>query len=447
MRIGRIVTIALGALFAPLAIQAQAPILAANSVAAVRVEEVNLESVQAEKLTFDAKMGLFPERSITVKSLSFSAMTVNGLPVYVSPISGKFAMKKGEFMKLPDVQIVVYTRDLASLTPVRSALEQQKISVAGEILAVIDGSVLEDLALRSLHPRVVMPFNKEISVLIPGGDTGRTAALATLDLLEKAGPAAKLVGSFFPGQDAAWRNDLMTNQVKHVVLVRTSCTVVDGKSTYPLDFEQLGFWIGPSTVMVPEEAIKPWEFDAEAQSRLSQRHAYVDKASVAISVQPVTSLSSTPDASGPAQPVPWTLSGGDFTIDTEGKPSENRVTYSPTTSAIAVRDRDSANNYALLRFRNDIQGNPAASAPPAENGWDRLAIFRLVRNVTGDSIQTEVIFLPGTTEGHQIKFGQPLDELGFGSPVFTPDGVIAMAQDETHAAFLSSIKHLDQKAN
>ena len=152
---------------------------AANEVAAVRVEEVSLASVQPDKLTFTTKLGLFPERSVTVKSLSFSAMTVNGVPVYVSPITGKFAMKKGEFLKLPDVQIVIYTRDLATLQPVRSVIEQGKVVVAGEVSAVVDGNLLADLALRSLHPRVVMPFNKEIPVLIPGGDMGKTAAQAS----------------------------------------------------------------------------------------------------------------------------------------------------------------------------------------------------------------------------------------------------------------------------
>jgi hypothetical protein len=317
--------------------------------------------------------------------------------------------------------------------------------VAGEVLAVVDGNLLEDLALRSLHPRVVMPFSKEIPVLIPGGDAGRTAALASLDLLEKAGPAAKLLGAFFPGQDAAWRSDLMRNQVKHVVLVKTSCTVVDGKNSYPLDFEQLGFWIGPSTVMVPEEAVKPWEFDAEAQSRLSERHAYVDKASITMSVQPVVSLDgASTDASAVA--AAWTLAAGDFTIATEGKPPGSRVAYSPASKAIEVRERASANNYALLRFKDGVAGDPVVSAPPAENGWDRLAIFRLVRNAADDSAQVEVIFVAGTTDGQQIQLGQPIDEMGFGSPVLTPDGVIAMAQDETHATFLSSIKHLDEKA-
>ena len=446
MRIGRVILALCGMVFTPLLARAQAPVPAANQVAAVRVEEVSLASVQPEKLTFNTKLGLFPEKSITVKSLSFSAMTINGVPVYVSPLSGKFVMKKGEFLKLPDVQIVVYTRDLATLQPVRSVIDQGKVVVAGEVIAVVDGNLLEDLALRSLHPRVVMPFNKEIPVLIPGGDAGRTAALATLDVLEKAGPAAKLLGAFFPGQDAAWRSDLMRNQVKHVVLVRTSCTVVDGQNSYPLDFVQLGFWIGPSTVMVPEEAVKPWEFDAEAQSMLSARHAHVDKASITMSVQPVVPLDGAAADTGGAPAGAWTLAAGDFTIATEGNPPGSRVAYSPTSKAIEVRERASANNYALLRFKDGVTGDPVVSAPPAENGWDRLAVFRLVRNSAGDSVQTEVIFVPGTTNGQQIQFGQPIDDTGFGSPVFTQDGVIAMAQDETHATFLNSIKHLDEKA-
>ena len=441
MRFGRVILAVCGLVLYPLLARAQAPVAAANQVAAVRVEEVSLTSVQPEKLTFTAKLGLYPEKSITVKGLSFSAMTVNGVPVYVSPISGKFAMKKGELLKLPDEQIVIYTRDLATLQPVRSVIEQGKVVVAGEVQAVIDGNLLADLALRSLHPTVVMPFNKEIPVFIPGGDAGRSTMLATLDVLEKAAPAAKLLGTFFPGQDAAWRDDLVRNQVNHIVLVKTTCTIVDGQNSYPLDFEELGFWIGPSTVMVPEEAVRPWEFDAEAQSMLSSRHAHVDKASVTMSVMPASSEAADATTVGV-----WTLAGGDFTIAAEGKPSGDRVAYSPTSKAINVRERASANNYALLRFKEGITRDPVISAPPAENGWDRLAIFRLVRNQAGDSVQTEVIFIAGTTSGQQIQLGQPIDPTGFGSPVFTSDGVIGMAQDESHATFLSAIKHLDEKA-
>ena len=427
---------------APRVTLAQAPVPVGSQVATVHVDAVVLTGVQSEKLTFTTRLALFPERTVTVKSLSFSAMTVNGMPVYVGPLTGRFALKKGEPLRLPDVAIDIYTRDLATLGPLRSLIEQGKVAVAGEVLAEIDGNLFQDLAMGTLHPRAVMPFRMAIPMEVPGGSAGRTAALGTLDLLEVAGPAARLLGAFLPGQDAGWRADLLRDQVRHVVLVKTSCVVVDGKNSYPLNFEQLGFWIGPSTVMVTQEAVKPWEFDIETLAMLRARRAHVDERSMTMSVQPVKAVDG---GSAGLDEAAWTLAAGDFTIATEGKPPAGKVIYAPSNDVIDVRGRASNENYALLRFRDGNAGSPAVSASPAENGWDRLGVFRLVRDQAGDSVQVEVVFVAGTAVGRQIEFGQPIDELGYGSPVFSADGVIAIAQDETHATMLGAIKHLDEK--
>jgi hypothetical protein len=55
------------------------------------------------------------------------------------------------------------------------------------------------------------------------------------------------------------------------------------------------------------------------------------------------------------------------------------------------------------------------------------------------------VLLPGTADGKQIRLGQQIDDSGFGSAVFTEDGVIGMVQDESTAILLSSVKHLEDK--
>lgn len=446
MRPFRIYTLASAFLCFSVSLLAQPEL--STAPATVKIESVSLQSVQPDRIELLAKLGLIPERSLKVKALSFSAMKVNGMPVYVGPIDGEFAMKKDEYLRLPDVRITVYYRDLNSVEPARRLVEQQKVIISGQITARMEANPFEQIAMHSLHPKVVLPFNKEIPVLIPGGEVGGQGALALLDMVAPVGQvAAQLLNTIImPGQDAAWRNEVGTEEAKHLVLIRTSYTVVDDKASYPLEFEQLGFWVGPSTVIAPEEAVEPWEFDPDAKTRLSENHAHVDKDSVAVTVQPMagSSLSFADTATNRA--TQWSLKSGDFTIETEGKPAKDHVAHSTKITSVEVRERASSNNYALLRFRDGVVGSPVKLAWAADASWDRLAILRLVRNQVGKELRTEVVMLPGTSDGKQIKLGDQIDDSGFGSPVFTRDGVIAMLQDENSAVLLSSIKHLEEKA-
>ncbi|MGA3046504.1 MAG: hypothetical protein ABSD67_07775 [Terracidiphilus sp.] len=249
-----------------------------------------------------------------------------------------------------------------------------------------------------------------------------------------------------PGQDAAWRNDVATEQIKHLVLIRISYTVVDDKASYPLEFEQLGFWVGSSTMIAQEEAVEPWEFDPDAKTRLSENHAHVDKDSVAVTAQPMAGSSLSFVDTTTNRAAQWSLKSEDFTIETEGRPAKDHVAYSTKITSVEVRERASSNNYALLRFRDGVVGSPAKRAWAADTRWDRLAVLRLVRNPTSNELRTEVVLLPGTSDGKQIKLDDQIDDSGFGSPMFTRDGVIAMLQDENSAVLLSSIKHLEEKA-
>jgi hypothetical protein len=446
VRISRICLVATAGLGLSFSMFAQPATPAALPPASVKIESISLQSVQPDRIELLARLGLIPERSLKVQVLSFSAMRVNDMPVYVSPMDGEFAMKKGEYFRLPDVRITIYYRDIASVEPVRRVVEQHKVTISGEITAKMDANPLEEIAMHSLHPRIVLPFTKEIPVLVPGGEPAGRAAMAVLDLAAQAGPAAaKLLGTVYPGQDAAWRNDLANEQMKHLVLIRTNYMIVDDTASYPLHFEQLGFWIGPTTVIVPEEAIKPWEFDPDSQAQLSGNHAKIDKGSISITAEPLVAAERVGiDGGTSAGIVPWSLSQGDFHVEVEGKAEKEHVAYTAKITSLEVRQRSSVNNYALLRFRDGFTGSPLKLADSAGSTWDHLAVFRLVRHEAGSDPRTEVVLLPGTSDGKQIRLGQQIDDSAFGSPVFTEDGGVAMVQDENLAVFLSSIKQLEE---
>ena len=416
-------------------LQAQA---AKPAAAEVRMDEVSLTGAQPDRVTLRAKLEVIPSKSIQAKSFTFSAMKVNGLPVYISPLEGSFELKQGQPLRLPDLQIVVYTRDVTSVAPLREVVDHQKASLSGMITATVRANLLEEMALHSLRPRIVLPFSMEVPILIPGGEVGRRTALATLDVIGQITPAAaKLLGGFFPGEDAAWREDLSRNQSRHLVLIHTSYVVVDQATSTPFESEQIGFWAGPSTVLATEEAVAPWQFDPEMQARLAAQHTHIDKNSIAITVRPLVG------SDAPETPA-WTLAQGDFTIAAGGSPSKSRETFSSNLAAIKVRERASTGNYAVLRFRPEIGGDPVRLAGSV-TGEDRVAMFRVMRNTDDGKIQPEVILLPGSLSGQQIQLGQPVDESAFGSPVFTRDGAVGLLQDQSSATLLSAMKHLDSQ--
>ena len=404
--------------------------------ASVQIESVSLQSVQSDRMELLVRLGLYPERSLNIHALTFANMRVNGMPVYVDPVDGEFNLKKQQYLSLPDLQITVYFRDVLSSEPVRQIVDQQKIVISGEIDAHMKANPFEQIAMHSFRPRIVLPFTKEIPVSIPGGEIGRKAALALLDLTSQAGPAAsKLLGVAFPGQDAAWRRQVEREQVQHLLLIRTSYTLVTDQTTYPLQFEQLGFWISPAAAIVPAEAVKPWEFDPAAQAQLSTKRAHVDKDSVTITAEPLI-LDPGPTA------APWSMNQGDFRIVAEGKPDKEHVAFGAKVTSVEVRTRASSGNYAILRFRDGVNGSPVQMAAAGGKTWDRLAMIRLLHtsSAQNDPVGIEVVMLPATGQGSQIRFGEHIDDSGYGSPVLTQDGVIGLLQDEDSATMLSSIK-------
>jgi hypothetical protein len=418
------------------AIPAQQP---ANTVlpATVKIESFDIENVKSDRVEMVARLGLYPERSFRTRQLGFFAMRINEIPVYVGSLYGDFQLKKGELLTLPDLHITVYYRDIPSLDPVRKMIQDQRAVVTGRIAADIDASPLEKIALRSLHPRIVVPFSKEIPVTVPGGSLGATAALAVLDMATQAGPfASAVMSTIAPGKDAPWRNRLATEEARHLVVVRTHgvLTDLDGVTTTPLDYIQLGFWISPTTVVVPAEAVRPWDFDADASAKLGAG-ASVDKKSVEITV--------TPLIADPAAPAAWSMQAKDFKVSYDGSPAKESVVNSAKGGTTQIRERGSANNYALLRFRDGVAGNPVKFADPGAQDWDRLGVLRLEHSSMAGDPKVEVVLLPGNIESKQIHLTQQIDDSAFGSPLFTANGVVGMVVDENFAIIITAIKHVD----
>ncbi len=418
----------------PVVTPAQPP---ANTVlpATVKVESFGIENVKSDRVEMVARLGLYPERSFKTHQLGFFAMRVNEIPVYVASLYGEFQLKKGEMLMLPDLHITVYFRDIPSLDPIRKMVQDQRASVTGQIAADIDASTLEKIALRSLHPRIVVPFSKDIPVAVPGGSLGATAALAMLDMATQAGPfASSVLGTIAPGKDAPWRNRLATEEVRHLVLVRTHGVLTDTDGSIPLDYIQLGFWISPTTVVVPAEAIRPWDFDPDASARLGAG-ATVDKKSIELTVTPLVA-----DA---GKPTAWSLQAKDFKITYDGSPAKESVVNTAKGGTTQIRERGSANNYALLRFRDGITGNPVKFADPGAQDWERLGVLRLQRSSIGGDPKVEVVLVPANLESKQVHLTQQVDDSAFGSPLFTENGVVGMVVDENFAVITSAIKHVD----
>ena len=404
---------------------------------AVHLGRVNLTALEADRVSFRATVDLTPERSLTLLSLHFSAMKVNGVPVYVRPIGEKFTLRAGEPSPLPDLQLTIFFRDLSSTAPLQALLEQEKVDLSGQIAAGLQASLLEQLALHSLHPTVSMPFHERVPVTLPGGELGRQAALATLNAYSQLHPA---VGSLLPGGDAAWRQDLEEHQIGHLLLVQTRYTVVFGGNRSSVQSAQLGFWIGPGMAVVTEEALRPWEFDAGLLQRLAAEKGHIEETNTTVSVQPVSAVDS--GAHAPA----WTLAAGDFRVETAGQPTRQRVVVSAKGTAVQVAQRGSQGNYALLRFREGIAGSPLETGNADAASALSTAVFRLVENPSGSTPQVEAVMLPASSDGRQITTGDPIDSSAFGSPVLTREGAVGLLQDESYATPLSSLPQIRSSA-
>jgi hypothetical protein len=398
-----------------------------SSLAEIRMESVELSDIGTDSLRAAIRISAHATTSATLRGLVFDQVTINGVRVHVPSVSGPIRLRAGEpVANLPDIEAVLPYRELETLDPVRQAILDGRAQVRAEVRAQVELSLFQKLALLASGAWVTLNVDQDVSVSVPGGIFGRTAAFATLTA---AGPV------WIAGQSAQeWRR----NRSALAARVRSSLNgrLVTLDTRYelksrdgeiaPLEIARLGLLNSRGEVVAPAEVVEPWSFDDAIAEALDRGDVSVDESKLEIVATPLSGTRA------------FSLRSGELRIVRELRGVENAISTT-TKRRYHVRFRDRDTNAVLLEIpvmKSAGQAfEPAAGVGDGE--WQPAAVVRLIHR---DSRPEPVLWLTEArlTDGrYQIK--DPVDAAAWGSPLWIDNGVAGLLQDEGSAAEIRGV--------
>jgi len=393
----------------------------------VSIDGVDVKDVAADRAHFEIRSHVTAARKLKVKRVNFAHMRLGGVPIYLGPIEEHLDLEKGVPVNLPRVPVTVYFRDLDSLDPLTQAIRDGQTTVTGEIRTDLDLNLFERIAARELGPHATVPVDLTIPVTVPGGSTGKTAALAAL----KAAQVALNLGSSALGRLRAsqktWDNELRT-RFEPTLLVTESRYSLRTKDGQQVDFyvRGVGFRISDDKFVVTGEMIEPWQYDPDSAAALKANDATLLRENYDLLVWPAGEMLDPNSARS--------IMRGQVVIEHTAPKSENDYTsVDGKRVKIKVLKRESDANFAVLRFTHpEDKGASVAGGAVAAGAqkWDRLSLFR-----ADDAGKLEVVPVQAHTANGRIVLDDPIDDRAFGSLLIAENGAVGMVQDE-HSAML-----------
>lgn len=394
----------------------------------IQVTNVNISAINAAHVEVAVNLSLVPSQTATLKDVQLCSLHLNGLPVFAAPLHQEISLHKGEAIGLPPVFVSMFYRDLTTVHPLREMIEKQTVRVEGEVVSGVEVGFLGKLALHSQHPQVVIPIDQEVAVEVGGTSFERNLAVGVLSALDTE-MSRDTAGKMMDGLRPAWIRDLEAKAMPNLFVVEASYSLTEDKIPYRVNAEALGFRVASGQIATSAEMLNPWKYDAEFLGELNGGSVKLAKNSTDLRLDPLAGGGSA-----------FLLSNADFKAETRGNIELERVTtVGQKRSQVQLLRRASPSSLAVLTPRAPITDAGLQSAPAfiqAQDGWDKVIVFRLRSKPDNGQRTVEVLEIGARREGESIRLTQPVDQAVFGSPILTPDGVIGLVQDEQTGTFL-----------
>jgi hypothetical protein len=377
-------------------------------------------------------LNLTVTQSVTFESLRLCSLSLNGLPVFASPLNQEIVLKKGVATALPPLYVTVLFRDLRTVEPLRRMIEKQSVRIEGDLVADVRLSMIEKLALHTQHPSIEMALTQDVPAIVGGTALERSVALTILGVIDTGLQATSTAGKYIPGMRPQWINDLEANAQANLFAVESSYELTQGDASFPVISLELGFRVPSGVVVTTAETQAPWKYDAEFLGAVQSGTAKLVKSSQEIQLRPF----------GLGDPL--RLSAKDFALELRGAREEDNVIAVSGNGhgKVQVLRRASPLAMAVMTLHVPPATEPATGLPTAsaaiaaQDSWEQVAVFRLREDPVTRKPSVDVLQLGALRDGQGIRLTEPVDAAVFGSPIVTPDGVIGLVQDEQTGAFL-----------
>jgi hypothetical protein len=410
---------------------ADEPLASQAAPVAIVIDGIEFKDVSSDRVRMEVRSHVTASRKLKFKRVRFEQMRLENLPIYLSPIEEHLELEKGAAASLPRIPVTLYFRDLDSLDPLAQAVRDGKATVTGQARADLELNLLERVATHEKGAHADMPIGMTIPVETPGGNTGKTAALATLRAAQFAlnlgGPAL----SGMRKSQRAWEDEMRARYAPSLVIAESRYSLRmrnnhEGNNNDPqADFvvRGVGFRISEDKFVLTSEMIEPWRYDADTATATQTGEASLIKESCDLLVWPGSEPMS-------ANPLARSLSQGQIRVEHNSPQTEiEHIPVNHKNVKVKLLRRDSDANYAVLSFtRAEDKGTGIQLAPEGVRGsqnWDRLTLFR-----ADDKGRWELVSTPAHRQDGRIVLEEAIDDRAFGSVLIAVEGAVGMVQEE-----------------
>lgn len=409
-------------------------------IARVEVNDLRVVSVASDRIQFAGRVMLRANDRVEVHRVAFNGVTLAGTPVFLAPIDTRFEIQAGALSVLPgELQITTYFRDLDAAAFER-ALSSPAIKVEGEAAVDAELNFFQSVALLRRTVTAHVQVSGELPVTFPGGPLTRDAVLLALRTFKPVlGAGGAAVNGATSSLGLSWNQEMLQRYGDSLVYVVSTYNMRDKRgSVTPFSWTGVGFRISPSDVVVPKEAVRPWEFDTRAILLAQTAKAKV----VAEGTDLLLFTQGMRVEGSPQSPTNGlSLARREVTLVREGDSDAevSVVADGKDRRRASVQKRVSLKNVAMLRISDAGAAAPSALANDIERGkpfWDKVAIFR--GSVREDGVvRFDAVAARVRRNGAALVIEDAVDRAAVGSPVASDAGIIAFVQDERGGSMLA----------
>lgn len=364
-----------------------------------RAVDARVDSVSLERVDVSMQMAVTASRDVTIRTFKFSDGFIDTIPVWITPLEGRWSLRKGEEFVIPNrIAVTAYAREALDTGSLAEILGRKTVDARAVVemsfetpwLARMFGTATDvaitDVAFKAPVPTTALPqslarlgagmlefFQRTAAPMI----AARAAGQAGKDAVDRFGPSLATVETEyeFEGGPMAGR--------------RTSRT--------------LGVWWTPATYCTTREAFEPWRYSAADASQLQLQGARLRESATRTQIRAATGPPIDVDAAALRRQLP--------------APEQRRVyslvTGEPRRMRLALRTAPSA--LVCLRLRDqDGPPLPIAAAPASAAAFAGAASRGLV--------WTETVPADST----MLTLRTPVHRQSFGSPLVTADAVVGL---------------------
>ena len=372
---------------------------AAEPLFVPRVVDVRVDGVSLERVDVSMRMAVTASRNVTIRTLGFSDGFIDKIPVWITPLEGRWPLRRGEEFVIPDrIAVTAYARDALGTGSFAELLGRADVDAR----AVVEMSFETPWLARMLRSATDVAIT-EVAFKAPVPTTVLPQPLAQLgagifEFFQRQ--AAPIIAARAGGQAG---KDAVDRFGPSLATVETGYEIEGGPRAGRRAIRALGVWWTPSIYCTAREAFEPWRYSAADASQLQIQGARLREGATKTRVLPASGPPIEVDAAALRRQLP--------------APAERRVyslaTGEPRRMRLALRTAPSA--LVCLRLRDqDGPSLPSAAAPaPA-------AAF--AGGASRDLVWTETVPADGT----MLTLRTPVHRQSLGSPLVTADAVVGL---------------------